>query len=95
VPCGGEVLQGVDKGRVLRSGERGEPEAAAGHEVRCAPNLRFRPTTVHQTTWAGRFHEESGFPLRGGYVLVPSHAVFCQAILPEFNHFRGRESFSI
>jgi hypothetical protein len=21
--------------------------------------------------------------------------VFCQATLPEFNHFRGRESFSI
>ena len=33
LPRGREVLQGVGEGRMLRDGERREPEAATGHEV--------------------------------------------------------------
>ena len=37
--CCREVLQGLGEGRVLRPGERREPEAAADHEMGFAPEL--------------------------------------------------------
>ena len=37
VTCRREVLQGIGEGRVLQPGQPAEPEAAPGHEVRCAP----------------------------------------------------------
>ena len=41
--CCREVLQGLGEGRVLRPGERGEPEAAADHEMGFAPELALPP----------------------------------------------------
>jgi hypothetical protein len=41
--CCREVLQGLGEGCMLRPGEPGEPEAAAGHEVGLAPELALAP----------------------------------------------------
>jgi hypothetical protein len=38
-----EVLEGIGEGRVLRAGEHGEPEAAAGHQMRPASDLALPP----------------------------------------------------